>query len=153
MANGAGFCQFNDLEKFGMHRRLAARNLDDVRMAFVANDGIKHLFDQRQVAELLAFGPAGGVADRTAQIAVVANLDQSEAGVLLMVGTQATIIGASPFDRGVVDERHFGGLDEDFAAAAIVVDVVGNEDAIKAVLGAELAEMGRAVRGEGIGLY
>ncbi len=58
MADGPCLGQLNDLEKFGMHRRLTARELHHVRPALVAHDRIEHLFDQRQIAELLALRAA-----------------------------------------------------------------------------------------------
>ncbi len=62
-----------------------------------------------------------------------------------MVGAEAAVVGASPLDGSVVDLRHLGGLDEDFAAAAIIVDVVGDEDFFRAVLRAALEEVDVAV--------
>src|SRR5271155_5285371 len=68
-----------------------------------------------------------------------------------MVGAEAAVVGASPFDGGVVDLGHFGGLDEDFAAAAVVVDVIGDEDALGAVLGAAFEEIDVVVLENGFG--
>jgi hypothetical protein len=48
-------------------------------MAFVTNDCVEHFLDVRERSELLALGTAVGVADGTAQVAVVADLDQSAA--------------------------------------------------------------------------
>src|SRR5882724_5463625 len=56
--------------------------------------------------------------------------------MLLMVCAETTVIGTSPLYGGVVDEWHFGRLDENLAAAAVVVDVVGDQDALVSVLGA-----------------
>jgi len=120
-------------------------------MAFVANDGVQHLLDLREGAELLALGAAGGIADGTAEIAVVADLDEGEAGVLLVVGAEAAIIGASPFDGSVVDLGHLGRLDEDFAAAAIVINIIGDEDALGAVLRAAFEEIDVIVLKNGFG--
>ena len=139
-------------EEIGVHRGLAAGELDYVGMAFVADDGVEHLFDLREGAELLALGAAGGVADGAAQVAVVADLDEGEAGVLLVVGAEAAVVGASPFDGSVVDLRHLGRLDEDFAAAAVVVDVVGDQDALGAVLGAALEQVDVAVLEDDLGV-
>jgi hypothetical protein len=125
--------------------------LDYVGMAFVADDRVQHLFNLRESAELLALGAAGGVADGAAQVAVVADLDQREAGVLLVVGAEAAVVGASPLDGSVVDERHLGGLDEDFAAAAVVVDVVGDEDFFRTVLRAAFEEVDVVVLEDGLG--
>jgi hypothetical protein len=60
--------------------------------------------------------------------------------MLFVVGAEAAIVGASPLNRSVVDERHLGGLDEDLAAAAVIVDVVGDENSFRAMLGAAFQE-------------
>ncbi len=105
----------------------------------------------RESAELLALGAAGGVADGAAQVAVVADLDEGEAGVLLVVGAEAAVVGASPLDGSVVDLGHLGWLDEDFAAAAVVIDVVGDEDSLRAVLRAAFEQVDVAVLENGFG--
>jgi hypothetical protein len=130
---------------------LSAGELDYVGMAFVADDGVEHFFDLWERAELLTLGAAGGVADGAAQVAVVADFDQRQARVLLVVGAEAAVVGASPFDGSVVDEGHLGGLDEDFAGAAVVVDVVGDEDFFCAVLGAAFEQVDVAVLENGFG--
>ena len=66
------------------------------------------------------------------------DFEEREAGVLLVVGAEAAVVGAAVFDGRVVVVGHLRRLDEDFAAAAVVVDVVGHEDALEAVLGAAL---------------
>jgi hypothetical protein len=63
-----------------MHRRLTAGDLDDVGLPFVADYGVEHALDLGHGPELLALGPAGRVADRAAQVAVVADLDEGETG-------------------------------------------------------------------------
>jgi hypothetical protein len=70
---------------------------------------------------------------------------------LFVVGAEAAVVGASPFDGSVVDLGHLGRLDEDFAAAAVVVDVIGDEDALGAVLGAAFEKVDVAVLENGFG--
>ena len=53
-------------------------------------------FDLRRVAELLALGAAVGVADGAAQIAGVGDLDEGQAGVLLVIGAESAVVGAAP---------------------------------------------------------
>jgi hypothetical protein len=77
---------------------------------------------------------AARVTDGTGEIACVANFDEGETTMLLVVWTETAVVGAAVFDGGVVYHGLLGGLDEDFAGAAIVVDVVGNEDAGVAML-------------------
>jgi hypothetical protein len=65
--------------------------------------------------------------------------------MLFVVGAEAAVVGASPFDGSVVDLWHLRRLDEDFAAAAVIVDVIGNEDALGAVLGAAFEQVDAAI--------
>jgi hypothetical protein len=102
-------------------------------MAFVANDGIEHFFDECERAMLEALRTTGGIADGTAEIASVRDFDERDAGMLFVVGAEAAIVGTAPFHGRVVDNRHFGTLDENFAAAAVVVDIVGKKDAFGTV--------------------
>src|SRR5215470_1269102 len=81
---------------------------------------------------------ARSVADGTAQIAGVGHFDKRQAGMLFVVGAQTTIVWAAPLDRGVVHHGHFRFLDEDLAASAVIVDVVGDEDAFRTVFGTPL---------------
>ncbi len=85
MPDGPGLRHFHNLEKLRVHRRLASGNLYHVGMALIAHHCVEHLLNQSQVAKLLPLWPARGVAHRAAQVAVVTNLYQRQAGVLLMV--------------------------------------------------------------------
>src|SRR5262249_60404995 len=74
------------LEEPRMDRGLAARDLDDVRLALVLDDRVEHALDlvERPV-RLHPLGAALRVADRASQVAAVRDLDEREAGVLLVV--------------------------------------------------------------------
>src|SRR5260370_17423813 len=65
--------------------------------------------------------------------------------MLLVIGAQAAVVRAAPLHRSVVDHGHFGALDEDFAAAAVVIDLVGDEHALCAVFRAALQQEHLAV--------
>jgi hypothetical protein len=138
VTNRAGLREFEDLKKVGMNRRFAAGNLHDVGMSFVANDGIEHFFDERERAMLQTFRATGGIADGTAEIAGVGDFDERDAGMLLVIGAEAAIVGTTPFHGRVVDNRHFGTLDENLAATAVVVNIVSEKDALGTVIGAAL---------------
>ena len=103
---------------------------------FVGDDAVEHALDLVERFELGAVGAGLRVADGAGEIAGVADFDEREAGVLLVVGAEAAVVGAAEFDGGVVAVGHLGGLDEDFAAAPVVVDIVGDQDALEAVRGA-----------------
>src|SRR5579864_1518689 len=151
MPDGTSLSHLHNLKKIRVHRGLSTGELDYIGMAFVADDCVQHFFDLLERAELVALRAAGGVADGTTQVAVIANLNQREAGVLLVVGAEAAVVGASPLHRRVVDQRHFRGLDENLAAAAVVVDVVGNEDALSAMLRAALEQVDIAILKNSLG--
>jgi hypothetical protein len=58
--------------------------------------------------------------------------------VLLVVGAETAIVGAAPLHGCVVNVGHFRTLDEDFAAAAVIIDVIGDENMLGAVFGTTL---------------
>src|SRR5216684_9379055 len=65
--------------------------------------------------------------------------------MLLVIGAQAAVVRAAPLYGSVVDHGHFGALDKDFAAAAVVIDIVGDEHALCAVFRAALQQEHLAV--------
>src|SRR5260370_13469977 len=65
--------------------------------------------------------------------------------MLLVVGGKAAVVRAAPLYGSVVDHGHLGALDENFAAAAIVIDIVGDQHAFRAVFGAALQQEDFAV--------
>ncbi len=136
--DGALLRGIEDVPESRMDGWLAARDLHDVRLAFGRDDGIQHAFDVLEAAVGLAFRSRGGVTRGTAQVARIRHLDQGEARVLFVVGAHAAIVRAPPFHRGLVDETLLGWFDEDLAAAAIVFDVVRQQDLLAAVLRATL---------------
>lgn len=85
-----------------------------------------------------AFRAAGGVTHRAAQVTRIGHFDERKAGMLLVVGAEAAIVRATPLDGSVVHHGHFGFLDEHFAAAAVIVNVIGDEHALGTVLRAAL---------------
>jgi hypothetical protein len=70
-----------------------------------------------------------------------------------VVGTEAAVIGASPFHGRVVNHRHFRSLDKNFTAAAVIVDIVRNQDAFRAVLMASLKQVDVAVLKDDLALH
>ena len=129
-----------DREEIRMQRRLAAGNLHDVGLAFVGDDRVEHALDRRQIAKARAMRARLGVADRAAQVAVIGDLDQRQAAVLHVIGAQAAIVRTAPALLGVEALRHLRRLDEHLARLAVVVDVVGDQHALAAVLRAPLLE-------------
>lgn len=56
MADGAGLCHFDNLEKVGMDGGLSTGELDDIGMAFIAHDGIEHFSIWRRGIVLIGPG-------------------------------------------------------------------------------------------------
>ena len=103
--------------------------------------GIEHAGDVIERAIVRPMRTAVGVADGTGQIAGIADLDQRQAAVLHVVGTEAAVVGAAPALLRVEALRQFGCFDEHLARLAVVVDVVGDEHAFAAMLGAPFLEV------------
>lgn len=93
--------QFQNLEELRVHSRLAPRNLDDGRLAFVRNGPVQHALDLLQAAVRLSLGPAARVARRAAQVAVVRYLDEQRTAVLLVVRADATVVRAAVAHRRI----------------------------------------------------
>src|SRR6478672_11378172 len=114
-------------------------------MPLVGNDGIEHALDLPQAAERLPVWSARGVADRALQIAKITDFHQRQTGMLLVIGAQPAVVGTSPFHGCVVADRHLRRFDEHFAAATVVIHVVGDEDSLAAVFRAVLQQEHLAV--------
>ncbi len=145
VADWPPFRRVEDVEELRVQRRLAAGDLHDVRLALVGDDGIEHALDRRHVAEARAMRAGVGVADRAAQVAVVGDLDQGQAAVLHVLRAQAAVVGAAPLALGVEALRQLRRLDEALAAEAVILDVVGDQHALAAVLRAPLLQVDPAV--------
>ena len=53
-------------------------------------------------------GPDSRVADGAGEVAVVGDFEEREAGVLLVIGAEAAVVGAAVFDRRVEAVGHLG---------------------------------------------
>ena len=135
-----------------MQSGLTAGDLDHIGTAFVAHDGVQHAFDGLEVAKLVALRTAGCVADRALQVAVIADFHQREAGVLLVIGAQSAVIGTAPFHGRVVVIGHLRRLQENFPAAAVIVHIIGNEDALVSMNSAALEHEDVAVFEDNLGI-
>src|SRR5262249_37155821 len=114
MADWPGFGHRDNLEKIRVQCWLSTGDLYNVRIIFVTNDCIEHLFNEGKRPMFSAFRATSGVAHWAAQIARVGYFQKRQTRMLLMVGTEAAIIRTAPFDGRVVMNRHFGLLDENF---------------------------------------
>jgi len=93
--------------------------------------------------DVSAAGPRLGEAQGAAQIAGGGDLAQGDAGVLLVLGAQAAVVGAAPVRLGAVGARQAGRL---AVLVAVEVGDVGADEVFDgAVFGAALAEVDAAV--------
>jgi hypothetical protein len=136
VANRSAFSCVEHLEELRVDGGFAAGYLHDVGLSFVSDDAVEHALDLVKRLELGAMGSRLRVADGAGEIASIADFEQRETGVLLVVGAESAVVGAAEVDGGVVAVGHLGGLDEDFAAATVVVHVVGDQHALEPVGGA-----------------
>ena len=149
-------------EEIRMQGRLAARQLHQVRLAFARHQHVEHTLNSRegQVRGLLRRGI--GKADRAGEIAVLVDLDQRQAGMLLVVGAEPAVERAAEFGAALPRQRaiarlevvlagepvgrvgrHQGRLHTVARAALLVPDFVVLDDD----LGRYQAETGLAQRG------
>lgn len=62
-----------------------------------------------------------------------------------MIRAQAAIVGAVPANRHILMARHLRRLEKHFAAAPVIVDIVGHKDAFGAVQGTALQQVHAAI--------
>src|SRR5260221_2270448 len=140
MAYRPGLSHFDDGEKIGMKSGFAARKLHHVGMPLVPHHGVQHLFDQGERAMFGAFRAAARVAHWATKIARVGDLHERKAGMLLVIGAQAAVVGAAPLYRCVVYQWHFRLFDEHLAAPPVIVNVIGYQYTLSSILGTALEE-------------
>ena len=87
---------------------LAAAELDDLGRAFELYEAVQHPLDLCEGQAEAGLGV--GEADGTVQIAVAVDFDEAEAGVLLVLRTQAAVFRASVDDLCAVSQRRGPGL-------------------------------------------
>ena len=107
--------QFENLKELRVHSRLAPRNLDDGRLAFVCNCPVQHALNLFQTAVCLPLRPAARITGRTPQVTVVRDLNEQRTTVLLVVRTDTTVVRASVAHRRIGCEHLLRRLDERFS--------------------------------------
>ena len=103
-ANPARLGGFHEVDDLRMNRRLASRKLHDFRSAFGPHEVVEHRFNffERQAEP----GPRRREAQRTIHVAHAVDLNDPEAGVLLMVGTQSAVVRTAPLVFGAERQRN-----------------------------------------------
>src|SRR5258708_5402519 len=125
-----------------MDRRLAAGELQDLGTSFDFDQAIDGA-DAFLVTQVLAAWTARGIAHGAFKIARRSNLDQTQASVLLVLGTQATVVGAALVGFDAHEGRQLAG--KAVLHAIVPADIRANEVLADAVGGASLAEVDPAV--------
>ena len=92
-----------------------------------------------------------GVADRAGQVAVVGDLDQGQATVLLVVGTQPAVVRAAALDRRVELPRHRARLERP-PRELVILGVRRDQDLLLLVLGAVLHQVDPPLLEDHLGL-
>ena len=123
MPDRPGACSADDVKDPRVQRRLAAGDLQQVRLAFALDQQIEHALDLGERALTRTQRRRAGETGRAGQIAVLVDLDQRQAAVLLVIRTEAAIIGTALVDAGVKLERHIARLQE--IAAALPIRRIG----------------------------
>src|SRR5258708_6621649 len=77
--------------------------------------------------------PAIGIANSASHIAVIADVDDRQRGMLHVVGKQTTVVWTAEFHRRVDPQRHLGWLDVNLAAGAPVIRIGSNQHLALAV--------------------
>src|SRR4051794_37613964 len=110
MANRFALRELKNFQDLRMDGRFAAGNLHQIRLALAFDQGLEHrvYFGERAVARLLRRGV--GEANRAGEVALVVDLDQREAGMLLVIGAKTAIVGAAAFRAALEGERPVAGL-------------------------------------------
>src|SRR5258708_23794108 len=62
-----------------------------------------------------------------------------------MIRAQSAIVGAAPLHGRIEVVRHLRRLQENLAAAAVIIDIVGNQDALTAMDGARFQQIDTTV--------
>src|SRR5579872_1309185 len=91
-----------------------------------------------------------GEADRAGQVAGVVDLDDRQAGVLLVVWAEAAVVGAAVFGAALQRHRPVAGL-QPVALRFPIADVVGDQRLLHPVVAATFLEIDRAVLGQNLG--
>ena len=101
-----GPAELDDLDDLRMDGRLAAAEHDHLGLALAGDEDVEHAVDLLE-AQRVAVGLVAGVgeADRAVEVAVGVDLDDPEAGVLLVLRAEAAVERAAVDDLGLELER------------------------------------------------
>ena len=133
-----GLRTVEDREEIRVDRRLATGDLYDVGLPLIPDDRVDQPLNVVDRPVLRTRWAAACVADGALQVAMIGDLDERDARVLLMIGAQPAVIRTAPLDGGVEHTRHLRRLDEHFPALPVVVHIVCQEHAFGSMRWARL---------------
>ena len=142
----------DDLEDLRMDGGLAARDLHQVGLAFARHQGVEHALDLGQAAMGVPLGRGIGEADRTGEVAGLVDLDDGQAGMLLVVGAEAAVPRTAALGAGVRRQGAVAGL-QVFQRAPPVDRIVRHQGLHHAVLGTALGVVDAAVLLDDLGRH
>ena len=145
-------CGGDDLEDLGMDGGLAARDLHQVGLAFARHQRVEHALDLGQAAVRVPLGRGVGEAHRAGEVAGLVDLDDGQAGMLLVVGAEAAIPRAAALGAGVRLQRPVARL-QVFEGAPPVDRVVRHQGLHHAVLGTALGIIDAALLLDDLGRH
>src|SRR5579875_354 len=139
----------NHAVQIRMQSRFTAGELQHVRNAFQVHVAIHHASISIEI-KVSAARPRFRKAHGTVQVAVRCDLDQRNAGVLFVFGTQPAVIGTAALDLGAVSMGKAGRLAQ---FMSIEISDIGTDKILdQAVFGAALAEVNAPVADDDLGI-
>ena len=128
MADRSRLSRPDDVEDLRVDGRLAAGNLQEVRFAFARHQPVEHALNLGE-RPMIGLRRAGiGEADGAGKVARLVHVDEGEARMLLVVGTEAAVVGATEFGARLEDLRPVAGLD--VIATELEVGGVGRDQGL-----------------------
>ena len=123
MTDGSGFEILKNVDNLGMECRLAARDLDEVGRRLDPQERLVHELDVAHASVVAAAGCGGVVADVTLHVALVDDIEEREAGMVLVLGADAAVEWTPATDGSEVTLWQVGFFDI-FVTLSVVGEVV-----------------------------
>ena len=120
VADIAALCGGDDREQLRVQGRLAAADLQQIGLAFAGDQRVEHALDYSERQLPGQCRRRTGETGRACQVAGLVDLDQRQATVLLVIGTEAAVVRTAPVDAGLKLQRQIARLQK--VAAALPID-------------------------------
>ena len=132
--DGLALGNVQNFKELRVHGGFAAADLHHVGLAFIGHHNVEHPFYFFQGTVAPVVRAALRVAGRAGQVAAVGHFHDGQAGVLLMVGAEAAVVGATEVGVGIEYPRHLAALDK-VARIAVILDVRSDQYLLPAMFG------------------